>query len=412
MSVEININGTSIFEANSVGDIYASLLVFVALPLILLAFAFLLWFFFGRDDKIIEVVHFDPPKDINPLEAAYLYSKNIGVREVAYLLYYLAGKGYIKIEDNGNLSKKWEPDKSSNTKFTLLKPYDGDDEIEAELIEVLFSRATMITIDDISKSSSFYKFVDSTRTKLKEEFVFFNKSSLRCQKLVTVLTIITFFLMNAFLFLRFGYPFDPACGTVLLILGYLSTINHFISHKVLQTSLNLSRMSLFSVLFILIFALVLFPPFLKGIVTGAYISLGSYLLGCLLLCFVQVFIFLMPQISYKGHRVYGQILGYRKFLSKVKIREIEQLTQKNSEKMYMVLPYAMVFGLSRKWMNKFINSNLNVPEWYTSEGWQIEILGQKFASFEQALDYYSTGSTPQTRNFKGHYRSENGGVIW
>lgn len=91
---------------------------------------------------------------------------------------------------------------------------------------------------------------------------------------------------------------------------------------------------------------------------------------------------------------------------------IEKLVSKNPQYLYEVLPYAYAMGLSKRWMNRYISSSLNLPENLTVDGAQCEILGKKFSSFEAVEEFYSNSSSKRRNNYKGHYKGDNGGVIW
>lgn len=69
------------------------------IPFVFLLIAVLIWYKYGRDDKVIETVEFYPPKGLNSLEVGFLYNGEARSKDVISLIIYLASKGYIEITD-------------------------------------------------------------------------------------------------------------------------------------------------------------------------------------------------------------------------------------------------------------------------------------------------------------------------
>lgn len=59
----------------------------------------ILWFFFGKDKKHPLVVQYNPPKDLTPAEAGYIWDHKLHKRDMISLIIWWASKGYIKIVD-------------------------------------------------------------------------------------------------------------------------------------------------------------------------------------------------------------------------------------------------------------------------------------------------------------------------
>ncbi len=60
-----------------------------------------IWFKYGKDDIVIPEVNFYPPKNINPVEAEFAYKGRATKKGIAAFILYLAGKGCLKIKDEG-----------------------------------------------------------------------------------------------------------------------------------------------------------------------------------------------------------------------------------------------------------------------------------------------------------------------
>ena len=89
---------------------------YVLVALVVLLCAILFWFT-GKEDKVIPVISFEPPEGYNPLDVAFVEKEAVSNTDMAALLIYLANKGYLRIEQNKG------KDQFSMTK---IKDYDGD----------------------------------------------------------------------------------------------------------------------------------------------------------------------------------------------------------------------------------------------------------------------------------------------
>ena len=92
-----------------------------------------------------------------------------------------------------------------------------------------------------------------------------------------------------------------------------------------------------------------------------------YFFGILCISLTHIFQILMPKWTYKGNSVYGRVLGFRRFLKKVKIAEMKHHINENPEYFYQILPYALALGFSEKWIKRYIVFNEAAPSYYSSD---------------------------------------------
>lgn len=76
----------------------------------------------------------------------------------------------------------------------------------------------------------------------------------------------------------------------------------------------------------------------------------------------------------EAQKLYGKMLGFKKFISTVEVPRLELMMNETPEYYYDILPYVMMMGLSKKVDKKFSNLANAVPEW--AEGFSSD----KFAS--------------------------------
>ncbi len=69
------------------------------IPLFVFLTAFIIWWFFGKDETTARVIHYKPPKDLNPAIAGYLFNDRADNRDLISLIFYWAKEGIISIEE-------------------------------------------------------------------------------------------------------------------------------------------------------------------------------------------------------------------------------------------------------------------------------------------------------------------------
>ena len=59
-------------------------------------------------------------------------------------------------------------------------------------------------------------------------------------------------------------------------------------------------------------------------------------------------------------------MGFKDFIQKAEVDQLEKLSAENPSYFYDVIPYAMVFGLAKTWAKKFTNIQIPQPDWYVA----------------------------------------------
>lgn len=182
---------------------------YVLVALVVLLCAILFWFT-GKEDKVIPVISFEPPEGYNPLDVAFVEKEAVSNTDMAALLIYLANKGYLRIEQTKG------KDQFSMTK---IKDYDGDNNIEALYMKGLFRRGNTASTKSLAKES-FYEDVDKCITKenkkMKEKKFFFPTAVPKILYFIGICVVAVVF-FNAFAPKTwFTYV---ACGIAVIILA-------------------------------------------------------------------------------------------------------------------------------------------------------------------------------------------------
>ncbi len=279
---------------------YARLAVMVLIPLTVLIAVLILWFRFGRDKKVVEVVEFYPPDNMSSLDVAFWKSGMVAGRDTIPLMIELANEGYIKINQLDN--KQFL---GSKTDFVIEKvrpAYSGKDNCKRLFFNGLFkNNRTSVTSKDLQ--NKFYKTIEKitnmVNTSENRKLVFDSKS----QKLVMLGILLS------------------VAGGIAAGFIYSGTIGGGEKTIVLAAGIVLAIISL-------------------------------------------VFSFFIRRRTDKGHEYLQRIMGFKKFLETAEKEKLEMLVEENPEYYYDILPYAYVLGVSDKWTKNFESIALEPPQWY------------------------------------------------
>lgn len=378
------------------------------IPILFLIISILIWYEYGRDDKVTETVEFYPPKGLNSLDVGYLYKGEATRKDVMSLLVYLANKGYIKII---KLDKKSAFSQSSNFKITKLKEYDGNNANERLFLDGLFnkkrasafkSKATKNLEQEISVQDEDEALNEVTETDLYGTFF-------------TTVTKILFNINNKENKNRvFEKITSGNCGTILLMIvttfilitippafNYYFTELYFYSFNKFEILIFILPKILFGDLLlpgfgIYVFSRLLFgklrpvdangkevPPSLANKILGLIFGFAFAVLpwiynllplleknpvymtgyGIGILCVLGMFTCLeyLPKRTPYGTEMLGKIKGFKNFLETAEKEELEKMVSQNPTYYYDILPYAYVLGVSNKWIEEFEEIALQVP---------------------------------------------------
>lgn len=327
----------------------------ILLSVLLAVICVIFWFLNGKDDPVIPVVSFRPPKGINSAQMAAIYKNNIDADCTSSLILYLASKGYLKIEGQNGLYF-----------LTRLKNYDGKDFMIKALFQELFLNEVEGTVPmyRIETSQSFqmalFAFEESLH-KFKRKI--YDQNSISFKNFIVPL-ICSIGILATFLFASNDYSleFIPRCNFILLfpIIALIIFCSHVFSPKIPISAKGF--LTLWSSLFGGIPAIILVTSY--GVFSTFFNtdSLISFL--CLIIsiiCTVN-----MPKKNLKGRRLLGEIIGFKKFIETVEKHRLEMLTQQNPDYIHKILPYAYALGVDGIWMDKISEMvNISVPSWYS-----------------------------------------------
>ncbi len=321
----------------------------IIVSIICLILAFVIWYFYGKDEKVIDTVEFYPPDNLNSLELGFCYRGKVRNKDVTSLLIYLANKGYVKI----NEINKTNPF-SNNYSITKIKDYDGNNELEKIFMNGLFKGSkTTVTPSDLY--DNFYITTNRLKnevTSKKNKNLIFGKSSTKKAYIILFLIFVTY-LFAVILPLAFDGNYMLSIIPLFLFLFYTPFYKAIFETK-----------NLFLTIFILIHSSIFYMA-IGGAILSKYSFLILNFIVAIICIVLMIFIYLlMPKRSKYGTEILGKIKGFKNFLETVNKEQLEKLVLENPQYFYDILPYTYVLDISDKWISKFENINLQAPDWY------------------------------------------------
>lgn len=122
---------------------------------------YVLWWFIGRDKKVLLNVRYDPPAGMTPAEVGWLYDDRIDQRDLISLIFYWAANGYMIIEEI--------PDGKRKKKYRFIKTQNlpsGAKDFERTMFNGIFSKGSNVTTDDLK--NTFYTKLKTAKAELEK----------------------------------------------------------------------------------------------------------------------------------------------------------------------------------------------------------------------------------------------------
>lgn len=337
----------------------------IVIFVIIIAVSFVMWFKFGRDKKVVETVEFYPPENLNSLETAFAYKASASSEDITSLLIYLANKKYLKIEEYEEQNVFFKTD---SFKIIKLREYDGDNTYERKFFNGLFKKGDEVTLKDLRYK--FYRTQDDIRTKInskknKEKII--DKKSSKCK-------VINGFLIFGIILITLIYccyitniPIFPNIIFALIPTFFAITFIYLIISAIKSKKLGGIITGIVMAFFVLS---MIFPLLISGIFSAlAYFEIVDLMVvvsGIIAVIILLIFNSIMTARTTYGCEILGKIRGFKRFLENARKDELEQLVMQTPSYFYDILPYTYVLGISKKWISKFEEINIEPPTWYGS----------------------------------------------
>ena len=374
------------------------------LIIILTFFAVLIWYKYGKDDHITPIVTFYPPKGLTSAQSGLIYNESGTLNHIISLIYTLAASGYLEIIDE---DKK-------GFKIIKLKEYDGTDEIQAGVMEALFtanknlhssfhlgygrseeelffeshnlkqtkisgmnitystddvaefdnnvSENNIVTDRELKHSKTFYRDMFKLQIKHgKAGRAFFTSASTSFLPgfLMSVCgLIIPFLLWGPSIDFQYSRAFSEddvaKIGLFMAAFSFVSMTTLVFSPKNSKFTENL-MMSVFPIAAIGILYYL----------ASTYDYLPLAVIGVICCIIIAICLRNLKKWTEEGKQLKAEILGFRKFLQVAEKHQLENLTRENPSYCYDLIPYTFALGITDSWIKKLVHIAMTDPSWYS-----------------------------------------------
>lgn len=398
----------------------------IIIPIMFLLISFIIWYKFGKDDKVIETVEFYPPEGFNSAEIGFLYRGRAENKDVTSLLVFLANKGYIEINNkNQDLNSEkinLNPDlkNSINNKIIELQNKINEERINnptskkikyyENILDIYKNIDTPIdykqygvkpSINRLNRKNSFLirKLKDYDGTNINEQWFMDGLFEYDRTEVTDKMLYNNFYITNNRILGNVNnkqnkdkiFEKSPLSKKIVIILMLIATfclitippiyaygqMENLISgvlFPVIGFSVSFgilfSKTSISNKIFWLIWGLGFGVMPLLSMILPIIMQDKLYLVDCIVgvVCISGMLLCLMnlSKRTKYGNEMLGKIRGFKRFLETAEKDKLEAMVMDNPTYFYDILPYAYVLGVSDKWIKKFESILLQAPSWYGS----------------------------------------------
>lgn len=354
-------------------------IIFIYL-LIAILIIILIWSIYFRSanygsNKIIPVLNFYSPDDLNPSEVSYVFNEEkLSNNDMASIIIYWASKGYLKIYE---VEKKGIFSKDSMYFERLVEFSALGNGYEYHLFRDMFYLGDGDTVDTNDLEHEFYENLNIARSHVRDRYrgkkeILENNFQYGIIALSVVLAILTALTLSTYLKVLMGIPYlFVAIFTFVIFIVFFAILYSIATRKNKKTN---KRKYLKYIKYIIFIAFsVRFFSIIKEIIRNIdfsavkFNSLSILMLISIILYMITIYsIAKIKKYSLFAKDLLNNIYGFKNFLETAKVDKLEMLFKENPEYFYDMLPYVMVFDLSEIWDKQIKNLTLEGPSWYVS----------------------------------------------
>ena len=364
-----------------------------------------------KRNKPVKVIEFYPPDGISSAEVGKIIDDSIDPIDMASMIPWLAGQGYISIEEKekGSLMKRTE------VVLTKLKEMPDDaPEYQKKMMQLLFKGNQTANLSHMAeRPSDVEKFKEALSKSFRGERTLSSYELPVFLYFLLLLSTTCVFGTNSVLktFDENEWIIAVAIWSVPFALG--------VGFRLYNSDKDLFGSKWKQMLIFLIKALVMGS--LCWLYVEAILAYGAPM-GNVVSIVMFVVCFLLGECvgrfnvdtDYRVQMI-GRLLGFKEFIKTAEKSRLEALQHDDPEYFYKILPYAMVFGLSNKWAKLFKDIDVQQPEWYKTAtplyGYDFtsHMTNNLFSSSKNAINIVSHDSSSSSGGSSGGGFSGGGG---
>jgi uncharacterized membrane protein YgcG len=328
-----------------------------------------------RSNMIIPVLNFYPPKGLNSAEMAYIYNEEkLGLKEVASLIVYWASKGYLRIHEEEK-SGLFGKDRLS---FEKLK--EGDDlnnHYERVMFDGLFALGINGLVSEEDLKDVFYIELQAAKGFIRDEYrgdneILENKYQYGIIVASFIVMVIVDLVIGIYAKVLMGVPYLIGLipmGMVLLVIWGISMLVAT-KRKGMKKRSRIFSIVRYGFVFVILGQLAItFWSFASDIDFSniKWNGLSTLIILSIVLFAATVFaIGKIKRYTPYAKNLLDNIHGFKEFLETAKLDKLEMLFKEKPEYFYDMLPYVMIFNLTKIWDQTMQSMTLQGPDWYVS----------------------------------------------
>ena len=361
---------------NNYTDILAK--IGTAVAVMTFIYTLIILYKYGRDKKLSDIITFKLPKELDVSNTYYLkYKTTTDYRKIVpALIIEFANEGYIEIGDGADRQEKGIFAKKPKDRFDIvkIKEYNGN-QYRKKIFDALFSKGDVITEKNIKKVGQNIVTAVTEGVEIMQNSKFdkdvYDQSGLKhVWKIlgITIIPLIILFLGAVSFVGSIGLTFK-----IISTIAILVSIFMFVM-CLTKTSRTTTVIGVVIQLIIIIIMLVyagLEAKFISGLGSGVY-----YIVSTILLSLQVLISFWMEKKTQKGMMYEAQVNGFVKYIKTAREEELKEMVMEHPTMFFDILPYTYIFGISKLWINKFSNIEIEKPEWYTGNVYSAMAFGQ------------------------------------
>ena len=308
----------------------------------------------------VKVIEFYPPDGISSAEVGTIIDDSVDTIDMASMIPWLAGQGYISIEEK----EKGSYLKRTEVVLTKLKNLPDDaPEYQKKMMHLLFKGNQTANLSHMAESPTA---VESFKKELKKNF----KGERSLSSYEAPVFLYFFLILSTTSMFGFNSVIETLDIDEWLTAFFLWTIPFGIGSilRLYNSDKDLFGSKWKQVLTFIGKALVM--ALLCWIYVETLCPYGAPM-GRTMSVIVFVVCFLLGEsigrfnvdTDYRVQMI-GRLLGFKEFIKTAEKSRLETLQKEDPAYFYKILPYAMVFGLSSKWARLFKEIDVQQPDWY------------------------------------------------
>lgn len=379
----------------------------------LTAMIVLLWFFFGRDPKLVPTVEVLPPENLTPLDVGYLIDGHMSNQDILSMIPYFAQKNYLRIERG----------ESGTTIFQRLVSSEELKESPAvvEVFKGLFPDGSdRFDTGDTDSSKAWElsrlrkQHFDLAKGLLKIDHEVGNLMYTGASKKARRTGLILLGLLVLFVIFYVSWVVGGFPDKIWLLVPLFPTLGAHILVEAVERRHSRTW-----------FEQVFFGGMAIGILILSYFAVRRFLnlfyttsvLPGIWIAFVIGLFFEMNMLARteESQQMMGKLLGFKEFIRVAELDRIRMLVNEHPNYFYDVLPYAYVFGLTKEWMRHFEALNVEKPDWYRdpmNPYFDFEDITSSMNAVSSSLSTSDSDYDSDSGGFSGGGDGGGGGGAW